>query len=71
LLLAVQWHCLLTLSFLFFLEHSNMNINPRHKPETKAEKNLARRRADYSRMINQPSFKAPDGAYHRPGSNKK
>lgn len=48
-----------------------MNINPRHKPETKAEKNLARRRADYSRMINQPSFKAPDGAYHRPGSNKK
>ena len=48
-----------------------MNINPRHKPKTKTEKNLTRRRADYSRMINQATFKAPDGAYHRPGSNKK
>ncbi len=51
-----------------------MKPNKRHTPETKAEKRLNRRRADYSRMISQT--KIGDGhrdatGYHRPGSNKK
>lgn len=51
-----------------------MKPNKRHAPETKAEKRLNCRRADYSRMIAKP--KIGDGhreanGYHRPGSNKK
>ena len=51
-----------------------MKPNKRHAPETKAEKRLNRRRADYSRMIGQ--VRIGDGhrdetGYHRPGSNKK
>ena len=51
-----------------------MTPNKRHAPETKAEKRLNRRRADYSRMISQT--KIGDGhrdatGYTRPGSNKK
>lgn len=51
-----------------------MIANKRHAPETKAEKRLNIRRADYSRMISQT--KIGDGhrdanGYRRPGSNKK
>ena len=33
--------------------------------------NLKRRQKDYELMISQPSFKAPLGAFHKPGSMKK
>ena len=46
----------------------------RHKAQTKAEKRLEIRRADYSKMINQSKIgdghRGPEG-YKRPGSNKK
>lgn len=37
-------------------------------PNRKAALRLARRIYDYSRMIEDKDFKAPQGAYHRPGS---
>ena len=36
----------------------------------KVSKKLAARRKDYEQMVSQPSFKAPDGAFHKPGSQK-
>lgn len=36
--------------------------------QTKAATALEVRRADYSRMVNQQGWKAPEGTYHRPGS---
>jgi len=33
-------------------------------------KKLARRRKDYDLMVSQPSFKAPEGTFHKPGSQK-
>lgn len=36
--------------------------------QTKAAIALDARRADYSRMVDNRDFKAPEGAYHRPGS---
>jgi len=56
------------------MSNFKQEIKPRHKPETRAEKRLAARRADYSKMINQPKIgdghRGPEG-YTRPGSNKK
>lgn len=37
-------------------------------PSRKPAARLAARRADWQRMVDQSSFKAPMGAYHRPGS---
>ena len=36
----------------------------------KVSKKLAARRKDYELMVSQPSFKAPDGTFHKPGSQK-
>ena len=36
----------------------------------KVSKKLAARRKDYALMVSQPNFKAPDGAFHKPGSQK-
>ena len=33
-------------------------------------KKLAARRKDYALMVSQPNFKAPDGTFHKPGSQK-
>lgn len=45
--------------------------NKRKAGPTKAEQRLDARRADYTRMTSSSNFRAPEGAYHRPGSNKK
>lgn len=39
-------------------------------PNRKAAKRLAARQGDYALMVAQTSFKAPYGAYHKPGSAK-
>jgi len=36
----------------------------------KVSKKLAARRKDYALMVSQPNFKAPDGTFHKPGSQK-
>ena len=36
----------------------------------KISKKLARRIKDYDLMISQPGFKAPEGTFHKPGSQK-
>lgn len=33
-------------------------------------KKLNTRRKDYDNMVAQPNFKAPEGTFHRPGSQK-
>ena len=38
--------------------------------EEKVSKKLAARRKDYEQMVSQPSFKAPEGTFHKPGSQK-
>ena len=47
---------------------------PQKKPETKAQRRLNSRIADYAAMMNNPNgkaYKQPPGTFHQPGSNKK
>ncbi len=50
------------------------SAEPQKRAETKAQKSLNRRRADYSKMVSQNKIgdghRGPEG-YTRPGSNKK
>lgn len=41
------------------------------KRAKKMQLGLERRRDDYDKMTGSTRFKAPQGAYHKPGSNKK
>lgn len=36
----------------------------------KVSKKLAARRKDYALMVSRPDFKAPEGTFHKPGSQK-
>jgi hypothetical protein len=40
-------------------------------PNRKQAANLERRMKDYAAMVNQVAWKAPEGAFHRPGSNQR
>lgn len=44
--------------------------NPRKPGLTKAELRLASRTADYHSMTGRHDFKAPHGAFHKPGALK-
>lgn len=47
------------------------NANPRHRKPRRAERRLDERRMEYTRMTARSDFRAPEGAFHKPGSNKK
>jgi hypothetical protein len=55
-------------------EHRGRRPNPVKNPgppNRKIKAKLDARVRDYAAMVSRVDFKAPDGAYHRPGSMKK
>lgn len=51
--------------------HKRSNPVKHGGPNRKQAARLERRLKDYAAMVNQVGWKAPEGSFHRPGSNNK